>query len=570
MRKLFLTTVIALLGMTGAMATASDTFTYQGDGAYKLEYTVNDDNTSVTCMGMENDGDAGASDLVIPANVSYNGTEYSVTSIKSLAFDACSGFTGALIIPLSVTSIGENAFQGCSGFTSLTILNATPPTVGSDVFVGTSFTEVNVPAGAKEAYGHRWQSLKVEQLHYSFTALSGDITLYYEITDAESSPKTVAVVSELHFFPDERAYNTAPAGVLTIPATVSHGGTTYSVTSIKENAFRSCDALTGALTIGSSVANIGGGAFHNCSGITGLVVLNTTPPAVGLVAFHDVAAKAVHVPAGSEAAYAAEAVDGLWHKKQVVGLNYSFKIQSDDNTLFYRITDAASNTVEMVAPHKLSAWANPDWNYYDQPTGVLNIPETVSKHGIEYSVTKIGSYAFSNCKGITSLPCIPNSVTHIGQDAFRNCSNLSGALTIPTSVMRIETSAFAECTALTSLTMQSAMPPVVIGNAFGGVTFTEVTVPAGAKAAYDGEAVDGLWQGKTIVEFIATSLDNATAAAPFTRVENTLYFGTATPMAVYNVSGTMLYSGVLSAYELPSAAGVYIIRTANSSVKVMK
>ena len=123
--------------------------------------------------------------------------------------------------------------------------------------------------------------------------------------------------------------------------------------------------------------------------------------------------------------------------------------------------------------------------------------------------------------------------------------------------------------------MLSTTPPTVGSSVFSGTGFSEVNVPAGAKAAYDAQTLngdadsDGLWQGLTIEESVSTSVESA-QVVPFTRVQNTLYFAQPTAIAVYNVSGTMLYSGTVTAYELPSAAGVYIIRTANSCVKVMK
>ena len=634
--------------MTGAMA---QSFNYKGDGAYNLKYTVNDDNTSVTCTGMVNKGDAGSADLVIPDSVSNGGIDYSVTSIGASAFYYCSGFTGSLTIPNSVTSIGNYAFTGCSGFTgsltignsvtsigdyafqycsgftgsltignsvtsigsyafkycsklsSLTMLSTTPPTVGSDAFQNAGFSTVNVPAGAKDAYDAqtlngdadsdgKWQGKTIVELRYSFTALSDGTTLYYKITNADA--KTVEVVSELDYYDDNKSYNTAPTGTLTIPETVSNGGIDYSVTSIGASAFNNCSGFTGALTIPNSVMSIGMGAFAACSALTSLTMLSATPPTVGSDAFLNTNLTEVNVPAGAKAAYDAQTLNGdadgddKWQGFTIKELNYSFAALSDSTTLYYKITNADAKTVEVVS----------ELDYYDDnksyntaPTGTLTIPETVSNGGIDYSVTSIGANAFNNCSGFTGSLTIPNSVTSIEDYAFFACTGFTGSLTIgnsvtsiegaafyscygfigsltiPNSVTSIGANAFVSCRKLTSLTMLRPTPPTVGRNAFSNVGFSTVNVPAGAKAAYDGEPADGSWEGFTIAESVSTSVASA-QVAPFTRVQNTLYFAQPTQMAVYNVSGVMLHSGEVMEYTLPSA-GVYIICTANGSVKVL-
>ena len=58
--------------------------------------------------------------VVIPPEVTYNGSTYRVRAIAGSAFASCSGLT-SISIPNSVTSIGSNAFEGCSGLVSISI-----------------------------------------------------------------------------------------------------------------------------------------------------------------------------------------------------------------------------------------------------------------------------------------------------------------------------------------------------------------------------------------------------------------------------------------------------------------
>ena len=75
------------------------------------------------------------------------------------------------------------------------------------------------------------------------------------------------------------------SGSVTIPATVTYNGTTYSVTSIGGDAFAYCSGLT-SITIPNSVTSIGWGTFEGCSSLTSITIPNSVT-SIGDVAFAD-------------------------------------------------------------------------------------------------------------------------------------------------------------------------------------------------------------------------------------------------------------------------------------------
>lgn len=95
---------------------------------------------------------------------------------------------------------------------------------------------------------------------------------------------------------------------------------------------------------------------------------------------------------------------------------------------------------------KVAEVTSSDINKYK---GAVEIPSQVMHEGQQYTVTKIGGYAFSNCRDLTSVT-IPNSVTTIGDKAFNICSGLT-SITIPNSVISIGGNAFSSCSGLTSV-----------------------------------------------------------------------------------------------------------------------
>lgn len=94
---------------------------------------------------------------------------------------------------------------------------------------------------------------------------------------------------------------------------------------------------------------------------------------------------------------------------------------------------------------------------------------------MEYSVTSIGMFAFSECSGLTSVT-IPESVTSIGDYAFYWCSGLT-SVTIPGSVSSIGNSAFYQCSNLTLVTIGNSVSSIGAAVFYNCSSLTSVTLP---------------------------------------------------------------------------------------------
>ena len=97
----------------------------------------------------EDDGPTG--ELVIPASIKFEGTDYSVTSIGQCAFQTTS--LASVTVPASVTSIGKNAFMDCQNLQSVTVYTASVPTSDGKIFTRhNSNVKVYVLSELVEAY----------------------------------------------------------------------------------------------------------------------------------------------------------------------------------------------------------------------------------------------------------------------------------------------------------------------------------------------------------------------------------------------------------------------------------
>ena len=486
-------------------------------------------------------------DLTIPDNVTSIGNSAfvgcsgltsveipnSVTSIGNNAFNQCTGLT-SITIPNSVTSIGNNAFYVCSGLTSVTIGNSVT-TIGEKSFyqcsslryitIGNSVTEIGTSAFS-------YCSLNIIELN------SNAITSKTYSSDSSLKDIFGGQVKEYILGADVTSigsyafYNCENLTSIEIPNSVTSIGSSAfngcsnltsieipnNVTSIRDNIFYNCSGLT-FVTIGNSVTEIGNRAFYGCSSITSVTIPNSVV-SIGSYAFSNCSGlKSIEFP-NSVTSIGLCTFEGC---SSLTSIEIPNSVTEIGNEAFYRCSGLTSvtigNSVTEIGNRAFSgssSLTNVTLNsnaiaskLYSLESSLKDVfGEQVKEYILGADVTSIGSYAFCNCKNLTSIE-IPNSVTSIGEDAFYKCSDLTSVhitdiaawckisfgsnplsyahhlfmngkeitdLVIPEGVTSIGDSAFGGCSGLTSVTIGNSVTEIKRYAFYGCSRLSSITI----------------------------------------------------------------------------------------------
>ena len=301
-----------------------------------------------------------------------------------------------------VTEIGVSSDSQPSGAfynTSITTVtfaqNSQLKTIGGFAFSSrTSLTSITIPAGVTSigvSAFSRCTGLTSVTIPTSVTSIG--VSAFSECTGLTS---IMVDAGNPNYTSDSGIlYNKAKTTLIQAPGAISGSVTIPStVTSINNSAFSGCTSLT-SVTIPAGVTSINNSAFSGCTSLTS-VTIPASVTSIGMYAFsYCRSLTSVTIPAG--------------------------------------VTSI-------------------DWYTFNSCTGLTSIT-------IPAGVTSIGSFAFNSCTGLTSVT-IPASVTSIGQQAFNECTGLTGVITIPAGVTSIGDIAFSNCSSLTSITIPASVTSI--------------------------------------------------------------------------------------------------------------
>lgn len=326
--------------------------------------------------------------LVLGCKTSVIPNDGSVTSIDNFAFSGCNGLTSVIIgngvtsigdgvfygctgltsviIPDSVTSIGESAFEFCTGLISVTIGNSVT-SIGNFAFSGcTGLKRVTIPDSVTSIGNQAFQGCN----GLTSVTIGSSVTYIGDHAFASCTGLTSIIIDKVNtkYHSAGNCLIETATKTLILGCKTSVIPTDGSVTSIGEYAFSGCTGLTSVI-IPDSVTSIGSSAFNGCDKL--LEVYNKSSLKI----------TAGNYDNGCVAFYA----------KNVYTTEDGSKLSTDENG-YVIYTDGDEKI--LVA-------------YLGTETE-LTLP---------VYITQIYKYAFSDCRGLTSI-VIPNSVTSIGDYAF--------------------------------------------------------------------------------------------------------------------------------------------------------
>ena len=382
--------------------------------------------------------------------VGYYRMGRNITSLYSTAFKNCVTLT-SIELPNTLTEIGSEAFSGCSGIISLDV-PATVTTIGNNAFYG--IININYTGSAT---GSPWGALCVNgyvdgDLIYTDSTKTNLVKCMPTATDV-TIPNTVTSIGENAFKSCENLTN------IVIPDTVTSLGIQcfYScgnlasavigngVTNIPIRAFSFCDSLV-SVTLPNTITTIDTSAFSKCTSLASVTLPNGVTY-IGSSAFEDCSGlTSVTIP-NSVITIKNNAFDDC---TGVASIDIPDTVETIEGNAFRNVMNInyhGSATGSPWGAKNMNGYIDGDYVYTDSTKTVLSgYIGTATTITLPNNALSINSNAFSGNTTLISVT-IPDSVTSIGGSAFSECSALT-LVNLSPNITSIGNSVFYNCTSL--------------------------------------------------------------------------------------------------------------------------
>ncbi|MEE3384559.1 MAG: leucine-rich repeat domain-containing protein [Prevotella sp.] len=196
----------------------------------------------------------------IPEKITYEGVEYSVTSIGNSAFNGCKDLH-YINIPNSISTIGEAAFSGCTNLLEVSIPNSVT-SLKAHAFDGCSnLASISIPntiSSIEDGLLAGCTSLVSVTFPDNVTRIGGSAFQNCKSLDYINIPNTVTYIGPCAFLGCSGLYN------IIIP---------NSISILYERTFEGCTNLK-RVNIPNTIIIIGDYVFHQCSSLRYVTIPN--------------------------------------------------------------------------------------------------------------------------------------------------------------------------------------------------------------------------------------------------------------------------------------------------------
>ena len=290
---------------------------FSEDGIYY--HITSDEMAQVEVTNKNAPADAYQGSLVIPATVTHNGVDYTVTAIASSALQQKTNLT-AVTVGENVITIGQKAFYGCTALQSVS-LGSKVRTIGMNAFQNCSkITTVRVNDIAdwcRINFANQFSNPLYSTARYSRHLYVGS----EELSGRVVYPEGVTATGFLAFYDCAGITEVVLPQSLTLIDRHTFSGCKNlaainvpdAVTELGHSAFLNCESLP-YIDLPAALKTVNKMAFSGCTGLQGVRVRATTPPtckAEDVFGAATCSQAVLYVPKGTKSAYEAAT---MWKK----------------------------------------------------------------------------------------------------------------------------------------------------------------------------------------------------------------------------------------------------------------